>query len=368
MSTTATIAVSGDHANSPVELIEVQLPDPLGHEVLVKVNVTALCHSQLHNLASERHHRQVLGHEATGTVEKVGPEVTSVAVGETVLVTWVPKDAEQADRSAAAATVTLPDGSVAISPNVYTWGTHLVVDEMYVLQLPDDIDLDAAALLGCAVITGAGAVVNTAQVTEGESVVVIGVGGVGLCAVAAAARVGASPIIAVDLTDEKLNLARQFGATHTINASTTDDPVADVMAMTPGNGLDFPRRSVTGADFVFDCIGKPATVAQALAMTRAGRFGVRRGGMALVVGVPTSTLELPPGPLLTGERTLIGSLGGSCSPSVDVPKFVEWWKDGSLAISRLVTARYPLERINDAVADLKSGQIEGRALLDVPRA
>ncbi len=366
MTTQATIAVAGDHADTPIELLAVNLADPTGHEVLISVKVTALCHSQLHHLASTRKRRLVLGHEATGTVEMIGPEVSTLSVGDTVLVTWVPKDEEQANRAARPASVELADGSVAVSPNVYTWGTHVVADEMYVLPLPEGIDLDAASLLGCAVITGAGAVVNTAEVQPGQSVAVIGAGGVGLCAIAAAANVGASPIIVVDLVDEKLDMARAFGATHTVNASNVEDPIAEVLALTPGIGLDFARQPVAGADYVFDCIGKPATVTQALQMARAGRYTLRRGGMAIVVGVPTSALSLPPGPLLTGERTLIGSIGGSCSPSRDIPIFIEWWKGGSLDLDRLVTTRYPLERVNDAVADLKAGRIEGRALLEVP--
>ncbi len=366
MSTPAILAVAGDHADSPIELLDIDLPDPLGHEVLVRINVTALCHSQLHHLASVRKRRLVLGHEATGTIDLVGPDVTSVSVGDTVLVTWVPKDAEQADRAGRPASVKLDDGTMAVSPNVYTWGSHIVADEMYILPLPDDIDLEAASLLGCAVITGAGAVVNTADVGPGESVVIIGVGGVGLCALAAAVNVGASPVIAVDLDDDKLEMARSFGATHTVNSSKVEDPIAEIRSLTPGEGLDFARQPVAGADYVFDCIGKPATVAQALQMARAGRYTIRKGGMAIVVGVPTAALQLPPGPLLTGERTLIGSIAGSSSPARDLPEFIDWWKAGTFDIGRLITTRYPLERVNEAVADLKAGRIEGRALLDVP--
>ena len=363
MATSAKVAVSGEAADSPVELIDVELPDPVGHEVLVEIGITALCHSQLHHLASPR--RMAMGHEATGVVAQVGPDVRSVSPGDTVLVTWVPKDAGHADRAAAPAAVALPDGDVAFSPNVYTWGSHVVVDEMYVVPLPDDVDLDIASVLGCAVITGAGAVLHTAQVQAGQSVAIIGVGGVGLCAVAAAAKLGASPIIAVDLSDDKLDMAMRFGATHGVNAAAVDDPIAAVRALTPGEGLDFARQPVFGPDYVFDCIGKPATVAQALQMVRPGRYTINRGGMAVVVGVPTAQLELPPAPLLVGERTLIGSIGGSCSPGTDVPRFIEWWKAGELDLDHLVTVRYPLERINDAVADLKAGRIEGRALLEV---
>lgn len=363
MSTRAKIAVSREGAGASVDLVEVDLPDPTGNQVLVEIGITALCHSQLHHLAAPQ--RMVMGHEATGFVAQVGTDVDSVSVGETVLVTWVPKDPDQADRAAPPASVALPDGDFAVSPNVYTWGSHVLVDEMYVVPLPADIDLDVASVLGCAVITGAGAVLHTAQVQAGESVAIIGVGGVGLCAVAAASKLGADPIIAVDLSNQKLEMAMRFGATHGVNAAAVDDPIAAVRALTPGEGLDFVRQPVAGPDYVFDCIGKPATVAQALQMVRPGRYTITRGGMAVVVGVPTAQLELPPAPLLVGERTLIGSIGGSCSPSSDVPRFIDWWKEGDLDLDHLVTVRYPIERINDAVSDLKEGRIEGRALLEV---
>ena len=154
----------------------------------------------------------------------------------------------------------LPDGRTATSINVFTWATHTIADEMYVVKVPDDIDRESDSIIGCAVITGAGAVLHTAQVQAGDSVAIIGVGGVGLSAVAAAAQLGADPIIAVDLDDTKLEFAKKFGATHGVNASDVD-AVAAIKELTPVEGqFDILRQPVSGVDYAFDCIGHASTM------------------------------------------------------------------------------------------------------------
>ena len=207
MSTEARVVVVPQEQGQPLEVVDVTLPDPGPHEVVVRQFASGICHSQLHTIHNPRPGPAVLGHESTGQVVAVGESVTDLATGDTVMVTWVPKNQDQARRQGGATELKLPDGRTATSINVFTWATHTIADEMYVVKVPDDIDRETDSIIGCAVITGAGAVLHTAGVKQGDSVAIIGVGGVGLSAVAAAAHLGANPVIAVDLDDTKLEFA-----------------------------------------------------------------------------------------------------------------------------------------------------------------
>jgi Zn-dependent alcohol dehydrogenase len=322
-----------------------------------------VCHSQLHNIHNPRTSALILGHESTGRVLAVGGEVVDLRVGDTVMVTWVPKDEAQARRPGRPIRLDLPDGRRAVTANVFTWATHTLADEMFVVKVPAGIDHHSTAIIGCAVITGAGAVLHTAQVKPGDSVAIFGVGGVGLSAVAAAKVCGADPIIAVDLADDKLDFAKRFGATVGVNASQVD-PVAAIREMTRQEGrFDILRKPLEGVDFAFDCIGVPVTMRQISEVVRAGEFGLTRGGTAVLVGVPQTPIELDSRLLFVGERSYRASLGGSCSPGVDLPRFLDWQAKGQLDLDAMVTERYPIDGISDAVHDLEQGRIAGRAIL-----
>ena len=218
MPTPARVAVLPQEPG-PLQVIDLQLPDPGPHQVVIKQFASGICHSQLHQMHRKRQTAVVLGHESTGVVFKAGAQVEHVAEGDTVLVTWVPRDSEHAERLAGPAVIELPDGSKAASNNVFTWADHTIADEQYVVKVGPDIDKEVTAIIGCAVMTGAGAVENTAGVGKGDSVAIFGVGGVGLSAVVAAKTRQAFPIIAIDLDREKLQFAKQFGATHVIAAN-----------------------------------------------------------------------------------------------------------------------------------------------------
>ncbi|XOV87883.1 MAG: zinc-binding dehydrogenase [Pseudomonadota bacterium] len=362
MSTAARVCVVPEQPG-PIEVLDVMLPDPGPYQVLVKQYASGVCHSQLHQMHNPRANAIVLGHESTGIVLATGSEVTHVAAGDTVLVTWVPRNASQAARAPAPATVSLPDGRTATSQNVFTWADHTLADEQYVVKVAPDIDREVTAIIGCAVMTGAGAVENTAGVKAGDSVAIFGVGGVGLSAVVAAKSLGANPIIAVDLDEEKLAFARQFGATHTVNAGEVD-PVAAIRELT----LDSSRRGmrgqpVAGADFVFDCIGLKKTMEQIVPAARTGFFGAEPGGTAVLVGVPQTPVELNAVDILINEKKFIGSIGGSCSPDRDFPKYLQWFDEGKLDLNQMVTARYSIDEINAATSALEAGEISGRAIL-----
>jgi Zn-dependent alcohol dehydrogenase len=307
---------------------------------------------------------QVLGHESTGVVVAAGREVSHVKEGDTVFVTWVPRDPAVMNRRAEAAHLALADGTTAMAQAVFTWADNTIADEQYIVKVPADTRRDVTAIIGCAVMTGSGAVYHTAKVREGQSVAVFGVGGVGLSAIAAAKAVGANPIIAVDLDEAKLGFAKKFGATHGVNASE-GDPIAKIKELTASDtDFDMLGNPVGGVDFAFDCIGVRVTMEQILPAARPGILGKSTGGTAVLVGVPTTPVELQPIDLLVNEKKYIGSIGGSCRPDRDFPMFLRWMEEGKLDLDALVTARYKLDDINKATDDLENGRIFGRAILE----
>lgn len=347
----------------PLEIQTLQIPDPGPHQVVVKQYASGVCHSQLHQMHRDRPGPIVLGHESTGLVLQTGSEVTHLQEGDTVLVTWVPRDAANAVRPPDPASIELADGERATSQNVFTWADHTIADEQYVVKVDSGIHKELAAIIGCAVMTGAGAVENTAGVKAGDSVAIFGVGGVGLSAVVAAKELKANPIIAIDLDEKKLEFARRFGATHTINAAETN-PVTEIQALTTNpDKRDMMGQPISGADYVFDCIGLKKTMEQIVPAVRAGFFGAEPGGTAVLVGVPMTTVELNAIDILINEKKFIGSIGGSCSPDQDFPKYLDWYNKGILDLDVMVTERYRIEEINEATSALEKGEITGRAIL-----
>ena len=362
MGTHARVVVLPQQA-APLRIEEIELPDPGPTQVIVQQFASGICHSQLHQMHRPRSAPVILGHESTGVVTKTGAQVRHVREGDLVLVTWVPRDAARAKHLPVRATLQVSDG-VAQSENVFTWADYTLADEQYVVKVDPRIPHDVTSIIGCAVMTGAGAVINTAAVKRGQSVAIFGVGGVGLSAVVGARMAGANPIIAVDLDEAKLEFAHRFGATHLVNASKVD-PVAAIHALTPHKGeYTIMQAPASGVDFAFDCIGIKKTMEQIVPACRGGRFGVHPGGTAVLVGVPGTTVELNALDMLITEKRFIGSIGGSCAPDRDFPTFLDWHKNGDLDLDAMVTARFRLEDINDATKALASGQISGRAILE----
>ncbi len=348
----------------PLRIDEIALPDPGPHQVVVQQFASGICHSQLHQMHGPRGVPQLLGHESTGTVVAAGSEVSHVREGDRVMVTWVPRSPDL-DRRPEAIALDLADGSTARSQGVFTWADNTIADEQYIVPMPDDVATDVTAIIGCAVMTGAGAAYHTAGVKQGDSVAVFGVGGVGLSAIVAAAVIGADPIIAVDLSEEKLEFARKFGATVGVNASG-GDPVEQIRALTTSDTeVAFMGMPVAGVDYAFDCIGLKQTMEQILPAARPGVLGQRSGGTAVLVGVPGTNVELDARDLLIAEKKYIGSIGGSCSPERDFPMFIRWYKEGDLDLDALVTARYELDQINEATDALTAGHISGRSIIQL---
>ncbi len=216
----------------PLTIDELEIPDPRPDQVIVKLFSSGVCHSQLHQMQNPDMARPlVLGHEGTGVVTHVGRDVTHLKEGDHAIVTWVPRTPVRGRTAPAQSGATYREEPV--NGHVYTWGEDALVPADYVVRIDPADPTDLSCIVGCAVLTGAGAVLNTAQVRPGDSVAVFGVGGVGLSAVRMAAILEAAPIIAVDLKDDKLELAKEFGATHLVNATQTD-PVAAIQEISNG--------------------------------------------------------------------------------------------------------------------------------------
>lgn len=355
-----TRGVIHEDLGKPLIIGELDLGDPGPTHVLVKQFATGVCHSQIHQiLRPGMYHPMVLGHESTGVVVGTGSAVTHVKEGDRVMVTWVRRDVAPGRPDPVHWNVKFGGTNVRHGDRnptgVFTWADTTIVDEQYVVKLPDDpgLPMDLISIVGCAVMTGCGAVVNSAKVRPGESVAIIGAGGVGLCAIQAAYNLGAYPLIAVDLTDEKLDFARQFGASHTVNASQVD-AVEAIRELTGG-----------GADYAFDAIGIGKTTEQILQAVRPGINGYRDGGTAVLVGVPHGAEPQLNMWEIFGGKVFRGAPGGSCRPDRDLPMFVRWFTEGRLPLEKLITKRYTLDQINEACADLEHGKISGRAIVEL---
>lgn len=336
--------------NGPLTVDEIELPDPDEDQIVVKQFASGICHSQLHQMHNPNLVRPLLlGHESTGVVVEKGRNVRHVQEGDHVMVTWVPRNGHVGMTPPTQGSMSY-QGNTASWQAAPTWAESTIAHEQYVVPLPKDAATDVTAIIGCAVMTGVGAAINTAKVPPGASVAIYGVGGVGLCILQGCVIAGADPIIAIDLSDEKLEFAKEFGATLTINASR-EDPVERIKELTDG-----------GADFAFDAIGRQETMEQLLPSVKPGIAAIREGGVAMLVGVPQTPATLNMRDIFLA-RTYRGSFGGSSRPDEDYPKFLQWFKEGKLDLNRLVTARYKLDQINEACEALQAGKIGGRAIL-----
>jgi Zn-dependent alcohol dehydrogenase len=337
----------------PLVVEEIDIPDPGPNQVAVRNFASGVCYSQVHQLRNPGLPRPMgLGHEGSGVVTRVGKDVTHVKEGDHVISTWVSRTPITGLPVSRPTGATFQGRPVIADGDVYTWSEHMVTFADKVVPMSRSDPTDISCLVGCAVLTGAGAVLNTAKVGPGQSVAVFGAGGVGLSAIGAAAIAGADPVIAVDLSDSKLHFAREFGATHTVNAADTD-PVKEIWAISPG-----------GVDCAVDAVGAPTTALQILGAARQG--GPRadnQGGMAVLVGIPTSDVSVDLNEILLYQRHYCGSLGAT-EPDTDFPLFLEWMREGKFPLEKLVTNRYSLDQIEEARAALEEGQILGRAIIE----
>ena len=343
--------------NQPLEIEDVEHGDPGPREVLVRTVAAGVCHSDLHfqNGSYPYPLPAVLGHESAGVVEAVGQDVTYVKPGDHVITCLsafcghceycltghmslcqepeLQRPTDQPQR------LSKGDETLAQFLNLSSFAEYMLVHEHAIAKIREDMPLDRAALIGCAVTTGIGAVIHTAKVEPGSSVAVIGCGGVGLSAINGAAIAGAAQIIAIDMVAGKLDLARKFGATHTLDASQVDVKEA-VRELTGG-----------GVHYSFEAIGLKQTAEQAFKI-------LNRGGTATIVGmIPVGTTIEIHGPEFLMERKLQGSNMGSNRFRVDMPRFVEFYLQGKLHLDDMISSRIRLEDVNDALAALETGEV-----------
>ncbi len=346
----------------PLTIETVTLDAPGAGEVLVAIKAAGLCHSDLSVINGDRPRPlpMALGHEAAGVVEALGAGVTDLAVGDHVAMVFMPscghcnpcaegRPALCEPGAAANGRGELLTGGKRIHHEGEALNHHLgcsafaeraVVSRRSLVKIDPALSFAEAALFGCAVLTGVGAVVNTAQIKAGQSAVVVGLGGVGLASVLGALASGASPVIAVDLSEEKLALARTLGAVQTVNASDPE-AVDQVRALTNG-----------GADFVFEMAGSVRALEAAWKMTR-------RGGTTITAGLPPPDAALPVNvvSLVGEERTLKGSYIGTCVPSRDIPRYVALYRQGRLPVDRLMSGAIQLDEINAGFDRLHAGEV-----------
>ena len=301
-------------------------------------------------LAAEPHAKQ--GRAISGA-SQVWRFINEIAEGDHVITTWVSRIPISGLPVSRPTGATLRGRPLIADGDVYTWSEHMVTFADKVVPMSPSDPTDITCLVGCAVLTGAGAVLHTAKVGTGQSVAVFGAGGVGLSAIGAAAIAGADPIIAVDLVDHKLQFAREFGATHGINAANTD-PVSAIWAISPG-----------GVDYALDAVGAPTTALQILeAVRQGGPRADNQGGMAVLLGIPVSDVMVDLNEILLYQRHYCGSLGAT-EPETDFPLFLEWVREGKFPLGKLVTNRYSLEQIEEARVALEEGRILGRAIVEI---
>ena len=345
----------------PLKVSEVELRDPGPGEVLVRMGAAGLCHSDLSVINGDRPRPtpMALGHEAAGVVEALGPGVDDLKKGDHVVLVFVPSCGHcnpcaegrpaLCEPGAASNTAgTLLSGERRIFRDGKPIHHHMgcsafaeaaVVSRRSLVKIDSELPLDEAALFGCAVLTGVGAVVNTGQVRAGSSVAVVGLGGVGLASILGAVASGARTTVAVDLSDDKLQLAKSLGATHTFNAADAD-VVQKVKDATRG-----------GVDYAIEMAGSTRAFETAYRITR-------RGGTTITAGLPppSATWAMPSTNLVAEERTIKGSYIGTCVPSRDLPHYIELYRRGRLPVNRLMSGRLKLEQINEGFDQLAEGK------------
>ncbi len=355
--------------SKPISVEEVTLDPPGPNEVLVKIGGAGLCHSDLSVMNGSRPRPEplVLGHEGAGQVVEIGSSITDIEAGDHIVFQFSPscgrcrrcmegrpqvcevgaKAKAAGDMMSGGRRLRDADGnSIAHHTGVSCFAEYAVADRGSVVKIDKDLPLTEAALFGCAVMTGVGAVINTARILPGDSVAVIGLGGVGLNGVLGAKLGGAETIIAIDIADDKLGLARQLGATHTVNASDADH-AEQVRDLTNG-----------GVDFAIDLAGVIPAMKTAYAVTR-------YGGTVVTAGLSPSTAEFSfiQSNLVAEEKSIKGSYMGSCVPVRDIPRFISLYRQGRLPVDKLISRQVGLDEINEGFDRLQQGETIRQILL-----
>ncbi len=351
------------HPGEAIRVEEVELDPPKDHEVQVRMVAAGICHSDYHIVVGDlpAYLPIALGHEGAGIVEEVGPGVTNCKPGDHVVLSFIPSCGQCYYCTRGHTNLCNMGAAILMGPQldgtfrmhnaqgenvgqmcvISTFSERSVVPDMSVVKVADYYPLDKAVLVGCGVPTGIGAVIHRAKVEAGSTVMVIGCGGIGMNAVQGAALAGARMVIAVDVVDFKLEKAKEFGATHTINAKN-QDVVQIVKDLTWGIGVDY----------AFEAIATPATIGQAYAC-------LGKNGTVVVIGLTPATAEsipIPPLDLVLFQKTLMGTLYGDSQPRNDIPNLLAMYHAGKIKLDELITRTYTLDQVNEAYADMVAGK------------
>jgi S-(hydroxymethyl)glutathione dehydrogenase / alcohol dehydrogenase len=332
--------------NKPLVIEDLEVPDPKFGQVLVKIQATGICHKQIEEIQGHRgldsYLPHTLGHEGAGLVESIGPGVTKVKPGDYVALSWIKGSGLQSN------TPIYMKGKQKVNSGwITTFQEYTVASENRVTKISTDIKPATASLLGCAVSTGVGAVLNHAKIEAGSSVAVFGAGGVGLNIIQGAALLSALKIIAVDPSRDKERLAKSFGATHYINPKECN-PVSKIKELTDGKGVDYS----------FESVGRKETMEQTY-------DAASPSGLVSFVGVPPGgqKISIDPFDVFHSGKRITGCLGGNTYPDRDFPRYIALYKAGKLKIDELITHRYNIEEINQAIDAILAGRV-GRAVIE----
>ena len=319
---------------------DIELPVLRRGQVLVQLAYSGVCHSQLMEAKGKRgediYLPHLLGHEGSGVVVEIGPDVAKVKSGDRVVLGWI----KGSGIEAGGVQYKCPDG-ILNAGGVTTFNDYAVVSENRCVRVPEGVPMDIAALFGCAVLTGAGIITNSVRPIKGSSIAIFGLGGIGLSALMGLVLFDCAMVIAVDIFKDKLQLAEEFGATHTVNAAECD-PVQTIRELTDGRGVDY----------TVEAAGRSDTIEKAFDAVRRG------GGLCVFASHPShgSRISLDPFEMICGKQ-IIGSWGGSSDPDRDIPIYADLYLKGKLPLDRLITHRYSLEEVNQALDDLEQNKV-----------
>lgn len=343
-----TLAAVLSETSTPLMIEELLIPGLSSGQVLVRIAYSGICRSQLNEMrglkGEDRFLPHTLGHEGSGIVEAVGSGVKKVKAGDTVVLTWIKGNGFDIP----SALYKRKDGVIVNSGAVSTFLTKAVVSENRLVRIPDEMPLDEAALLGCAIPTGAGAVINTMDISAGKSIAIFGMGGLGLSALLAAKARGASSIIAIDISEDRLKQSTLLGAAYALNAGI-DNVVEKILNITNNKGVDYAIESA----------GKKESMEAAFKSVRDG------GGLCVIAGNLSygDKIQIDPFDLIKGKR-IIGTWGGQTQPDRDIPMYADLAVSGKLNLKQLICRVFALKDINEAIEYMEHGTV-GRVLIDM---
>ncbi len=343
-----TLAAILEKTNSPLPVEELTVPELKPGQVLVKIDYSGICHTQLNEIGGlkgeDKFLPHTLGHEGAGIVLEAGPEVKKVQPGDHVVLTWI----KGKGMDVPATQYRRQNGMVVNSGAISTFMTKAVISENRLVKITEKMPLREAALLGCAIPTGVGIITNTLKVPAGSSVGIFGMGGIGLSALLGAKVNGTAIIVAVDINNDKLDNAVKLGATHTVNVHK-EDAQKKIMEITGDKGLDY----------AIECAGKKESMERAFKSVR------DKGGICVIAGnLPQGEqISIDPFDLIKGKR-IIGTWGGETQPDRDIPLFVDWYLQGKLDLNKLAIQCHKLAEINEAISNVSRGKA-GRVIVDM---